>query len=68
MTPSRPAPSKRVNQSAASATSVVAGVRWMGACGLAEGRLEQRSSSGLRLVHERAVIEREEVPGDERGR
>ena len=30
-TPSRPAPSKRANQSRATAGSVVAGVRWMGA-------------------------------------
>ena len=47
-TPSRPAPSNRSNQSAASARSGVAGVRWTGGVALAEHRLEPGPPLALR--------------------
>ena len=68
MTPSSPAPSKRRNQSSASARSRVAGERCTGGAASAEHLLEPLAPLGERRLAQVLVAEREQVPGDERGR
>ena len=65
MTPSRPAPSNRPNQSAAVGRSRVAGVRWTGGSAVAEDALEPRAPLPLRDLPQVLVVERQQVPGDE---
>ena len=67
MTPSRPAPSNRSNQSAASARSVVAGVRWIGGSTLASERGEPLAALALRHRPQVLVVQRQQVPRHERG-
>ena len=59
MTPSRPAPSKRRNQSAATLDSLVAGVRWIG------GAADESSDSSLRRRLLNAVSRRSRSPSAE---
>ncbi len=67
-TPSRPAPSNRSNQSAASARSCVAGVRWTGGVTAPStaSRRARRSPWGTRA--EVLVAQRQQVPRDVRRR
>ena len=67
-TPSKPAPSKRENQSAAVSRSSVAGVTWIGAVASREHRLEPRPPLAERLLAQRLVAEREQVERDVRRR
>ena len=68
ITPSSPAPSKRLNQSAAVARSVVAGVRWIGGFAPREALLEQRAPLAERHVAQVAVAVAEQIEEDDRRR
>ncbi len=68
MTPSRPAPSNRVNQSAASVRSSVVGVRWTPADARPEASRQEAAPIGERALPEVLVVEGQEVPGNVPGR
>ena len=68
MTPSSPAPSKRENQSRATAGLLVAGVRWIGRFGVAEGLFQGEAPGDERLALQVVVAQSQEVEGDEGGR
>ena len=68
ITPSRPAPSKRSNQSAATARSRVAGVTWIGGLTPASARSSRVAALGLRPRAQVLVADREQVPRDVRRR
>jgi hypothetical protein len=64
MTPSSPAPSNRVNQSAATSASRVAGERWTGGAHVGQRRFERATSLDHRGAGQVVLAEREEVEGD----
>ena len=68
MTPSSPAPSKRRNQSSASARSRVAGERCTGGAAPRSARSSRSRRARERRVAQVLVAQREQVPGHERGR
>ena len=68
MTPSRPAPSNRANQSAASARSSVVGVTWTPGTPASDAGGQAAATLGERALAQVLVVDGEEVPGDVAGR